>query len=301
MGTAAPLTSLAAAAEGGKSRVAVAERDALVAASHPDPKVVKAAVDALVKTLSGKGNVDEAWRTYVSPKETVALKFNGLFSRASTSPELIWAVCRGLVDAGVAQEKVIVFDRNRKDFKSARVEPFEDLPKVRFLSADSGWGEEVKAGPFKTRLTRILTKQADAIINLPRLKHHVIAGVTVSMKNHTGSIPNANDFHPKIDTIAELNALPPIAKKTRLSICDAMVGIFRDGPQYRGKHCTWQGKSLLASTDVVALDAVAADMLERARMAKGAGRTQPRPTHIAHAAEIGLGAADLKKIEVVKV
>jgi uncharacterized protein (DUF362 family) len=231
----------------------------------------------------------------------VALKFNGLFRRASTRPEVIWAVCRGLADAGVAQEKIIVFDRDMKDFKSAGIKPFDDLPKVRFLAANSAWGEEFKVGPFRSKLTRILTHDADAIINIPRLKHHVIAGVTLTMKNHVGCIPNPGDYHKQIDAIAELNALPPIRKKTRLSICDATVALFDQGPQYRGKHFTWAAKSLLAATDFVALDAIGAEMLGKARIEKGAGPTQPAPTHIAHAAEIGLGTADLEKIEVVTV
>jgi uncharacterized protein (DUF362 family) len=302
IGAATPLASLAAG-QGGKSRVLVAEREALAAGRKADPKAVKQAVDALVTKLSGKGNVDEAWRTFVSPKETVALKYNGLFRNASTSPQLIWAVCRGLADAGFAQEKIIVFDRDLKDFKTAGIKPFDDMPKVRFLGANMGWGPEVKVGPFKTKLTTILTKEADAIINLPRLKHHVIAGVTLTMKNHVGCIPNrsASEFHKQIDAVADLNALPEIAKKTRLSLCDAMVGIFDKGPQYRGKHFTWPAKSILAATDFVAMDAAAAEMLRKAREAKRAGPTKPNPGHIARAGELGLGTADLGKIEVIKV
>lgn len=313
--TAAPLASFAVA-ESDRSRVVVAERADVIVKGRVDRKLVKETVDALVKKLSGKANVDEAWRTFVSPKETVALKFNGLFRNASTRPEVIWAVCRGLTDAGVSQEKIILFDRDRKDFDGAGLEPFEDLPKIQFLAADSEWGAELKAGSVTTRITRILTNQADAIINLPCMKDHVIAGVTLSMKNHLGSVPNARDFHREIDTIADLNLLPPIRKKTRLALCDAIVGIFEGGPQYRGPDATWQAKSLLAATDVVALDAVGAEMIHKIQKSKGVDRRR-RPqrrgrdrrgkpssdevTHIAHAAEIGLGTADLEKIEIVKV
>jgi len=296
----APLASLAAA-EAGKSRVIVAERDNFGTGSGINRKTVKQAVDAMVKKLSGKGNVDEAWRTFVSPKETVAMKSNVQHRSASTSPALVWAVCRGLVDAGVPQRKIIVFGRNKEDFRSSGLKPFEDMPEVQFLAADSAWDTEVKAGSIKTRLTRILTKDADAIINLPRLKHHVLAGVTVAMKNHMGSILNPQNYHGNLDTIAELNCLPTIRKKTRLALCDAIVGILDKGPQFRGAHCTWQAKSLLAATDLVALDAVGAEMIRKARIAKGAGVTKPDPRHIAHAAEIGLGTADLRKIDTIRV
>jgi len=300
VGSAAPLAALAAA-EGGNSRVAVAKRAELTGGRTVDRDTVKEALSALVKKLSGKSNVDEAWRTFVSPKETVAIKFNGLFPRASTHPHLIWAICRGLVDAGMPAEKIIVFDRKVSDFKTARIKTFADMAKIRFAGSDSGWGPEVKAGPFKTRLPRILTDDADAVISVPILKHHVVAGVSLAMKNHIGSVPNPRDYHDKIDAIAELNGLPPIAKKTRLAVCDAMVAIFDKGPQFRGAHCCWEAHSLLASADQVALDAVGAEMIRKARAAHKAGRTRPDPSHIAHAAEIGLGTADLKKIEIVNV
>jgi uncharacterized protein (DUF362 family) len=296
----APLASLTAA-EGNKSRVIVAERDDFRTGSAINRQVVKQAVDAMVKVLSGKANVDEAWRTFVSPKETVAMKSNGQHRGGSTSPALVWAVCRGLVDAGVPQQKIIVLDRNRQDFQTWGLTTFEDMPKVRFLTADSAWDAEVKVGSVKTRLTRVLTREADAIINLPRLKHHVLAGVTVAMKNHMGSIPNPKDFHRDLDAIPELNRMPQIRNKTRLALCDAIVGILDRGPQFRGAHCTWQAKSLLAATDVVALDAIGAEMIRKARIAKGVGATKPDPRYIAQAAKIGLGTADLRKIDEVRV
>ncbi len=295
-----PLATLAAS-EDDRSRVVVAERDDYGRGADTNRQVVKQAVDAMVKTLSGKTNVDEAWRTFVSPKETVVMKANGQHRGGSTNPAIVWAVCRGLADAGVPQQKIIVLDRNKTDLQTGGFAPLEDMPNVRFVTSDSAWDDEVKVGPIKTRLTRVLTRDADAIINLPRLKNHVIAGVTIAMKNHMGSIPNPTDFHPTLDTIAELNGLPPIRKKARLAICDAIVGILDGGPQYRGAHCTWPAKSLLAATDVVALDAIGAEMVRKARIAKGIGATKPDPTHIAHAAEIGLGTADLSKIDTIRV
>lgn len=296
----APLASLTAD-EPGKSRVVIAERDDYRSDSGVNRKVVKQAVDAMVKRLSGKANVDEAWRTFVSSKETVVMKSNGQHRGGTTSPELVWAVCRGLADAGVTQRNIIVLDRNTTDLKTSGLKPFEDMPEVRFCTSDSAWDEEVKVGAITSRLTRVLTRDADAIINLPRMKNHVIAGVTLAMKNHLGSVPNPQAYHPNLDTIADLNALPPIRKKTRLAICDAIVGIYAGGPQFRGAKFTWQAESLLAATDQVALDAVGAEMVRKARLAKGAGPTKPHPRHIDYAAEIGLGTADLRKIETARV
>ncbi len=301
-GSALPLASLSAAEpKGGKSCVVMAEREAFAAGAKSDKAEVKKAVEAMVMKLAGESSPQEAWRCFVSKGETVGLKFNGLFRNASTSPVVVWAVARGLVDAGHPQEKVIVFDWRERDYRTAGVKPFDDMPKVPFLTSDSAWDAEVSAGPVKTRLTKIITEKVDALITIPRLKHHVRAGVTISMKNHLGSIANPRDFHDHIQAIAELNALPPIAKKTRLSVCDAMIGIWDRGPQFAGSHFTWKAKTLLAAKDVVALDAVGADMLAKARKSKGRGAIRPNPVHVPHAAELGLGEADLSKIEVVKV
>ncbi|MBN1422235.1 MAG: DUF362 domain-containing protein [Planctomycetes bacterium] len=284
-----------------KARVAVAERAKIIADGKIDRTVVKEAIDAVVKKLSGKENIDEAWRTYVSPKETVALKFNGLFRRATTSVEVIWSVARGLVDAGIPQEKIIVYDWRTRDFETAQLKPFDDLPKVQFLTSDSDWDEEVDAGPVRTRLTRIITQKADALINLSRLKHHVLSGITISMKNHFGTVPNPRDFHPpKIASIADLNALPPIKTKTRLCLCDAVVAIFDKGPQFNGANFSWEAKSILGSTDSLAIDTVGADMIRKTRIAKGAGDIKPEPVYLARAAELGLGTGDLAKIEIAK-
>ena len=58
-------------------------------------------------TLAGKDDVAKAWGVYVKPTDRVAVKFNGLFVRATTHPEVIAAVTNGLVKAGVDPAKTI--------------------------------------------------------------------------------------------------------------------------------------------------------------------------------------------------
>ena len=66
----------------------------------------------------------------------------------------------------------------------------------------------------------------------------------------------------------------------------------------------WPFGGLIVSTDVVAADAVATDLLDQQRRAKGLKSLaeEERPAkHIATAGACGLGEADLSKIERIEV
>ena len=78
---------------------------------------------------------------------------------------------------------------------------------------------------------------------------------------------------------------------------------YHAGPgRHPGFACAFGG--LIVSTDVVAADAVAADLLDAERNAHGlkllAGDGRPT-SHIATAAARGLGVADLSRIELIEV
>ena len=74
-------------------------------------------------------------------------------------------------------------------------------------------------------VSNTLAQTCDAVINLPVLKDHGIVGVTMALKNLFGAIHNPNKYH--IDAgdpyVADVNMLPPIRQKVRLTICDAIT------------------------------------------------------------------------------
>ena len=78
-------------------------------------------------------------------------------------------------------------------------------------------------GSVGSRLSRILTQRCNVLINVPVLKDHDGAGVTIAMKNMYGVIHNPNKYHPNgcNPYIADLNMLPEIRTGMRLIICDA--------------------------------------------------------------------------------
>ena len=265
-----------------------------------DAAIVQRLVDKAVMTLSGKDDVAKAWATYVSPTDRVAVKFNGLFARATTHPEVVQAVTNGLVKAGVDPAKIVVYDRADKDVKTAGLTMNRDGKGVRVYGTEGSYGKEVKAGPVATKLSDILTK-ADVLINVPMMKSHVRCGMTGALKNHLGSIPNAGQFHERCcSAVADLNTLGPIKDKTRICITDALYSLYDRGPSY-SPRARWDYHGVIASVDPVALDTVLEDIIMAKRREMGMQKPHNDPGYVKRAAELGLGVADLSKIRRVSV
>jgi uncharacterized protein (DUF362 family) len=137
------------------------------------------------------------------------------------------------------------------------------------------------------------------LINVPVLKDHRRAGVTLSLKNHYGSISEPWLCHDGFCNpyIANLNAASQIKDKTKLILCDALFGIYKGGPQGAPQ---WINRQLLASTDPVALDHTGLTIIEHQRREQGVSLIAKKATHINTAASLGLGTADPQQIDVVE-
>ena len=120
-------------------------------------------------------------------------------------------------------------------------------------------------------MTKILTDECSALINIPVPKTHRLTGFTGALKNHYGSINNPNKFHDNNccnPGIPELNTLWPIKDKTRLIIGNALIALYNKGPRW-DKEFTWNEGSLFFSTDPVAIDQAMMDLVEKKRKEKG--------------------------------
>jgi len=272
---------------------------------NADATIVQNLVDRAVMTLSGKDDVAKAWATYVSPKDKVAVKFNGLFQNATTHPAVVFAVTNGLIKAGVDPANIVVYDRNDGALKVAGYTLNRQGAGPRVYGTGDQYGDAVKAGPVETRISRILL-EADVLVNVPMMKTHVLSGISGALKNHLGTVPNAGAFHKddqKRDTclyVADVNALEPIKTKHRLCICDALYALFDGGPQYRPQF-RWDYYGILAAVDPVALDATLADLIKAKRIEAGKSPYHNAILHVERAAKLGLGIADLTKIKPVEV
>lgn len=278
------------------------------------PATVQEMVDRAVMELSGKSTAKEAWSTYFSPSEKVGLKPNMLGREVCwTNPEVVAAIVNGLRSAGVRDENMYLWDLKALDI-SPLFTTFKNTKINVKTTLDWGFGAtqyKIASGP-PTRLVKPLLL-VDAVVNIPLIKDHSLAGVTCAIKSILGSIDNPPDHHanPRREKtcdpmIAELSALPEVRKKMRLILTDANQIIIEGGP--RGVLANRRTlSSVFAATDPVAMDRVAWKILdEQRRLARmvplmerplGPDGPRGRPLHVLTAQKLGLGTADPAQID----
>jgi hypothetical protein len=246
--------------------------------------VVLQMLDAALVRLTGIHDAAQAWRVLFDPSEVVGIKVNTI-SRYTTTPEVAYAIAQRLQEAGLAPEQIVIFDRQNSELRDRGYTLNADGPGVRCRGAVAWEGSEQVAGT--TQRVHDVMRSCDALINVPALKSHGIAGFTSALKNHYGTIDRPGSLHRTYcdPAIPELNALPVIRDKTRLVIGD----LIRICP-YDWNRMTRE--NLIAmSFDPVAHDAVARQVLVERREADGrpAGGIVATSTYLETAVEMGLG------------
>ena len=292
-----------------KSRVVIA-RDAMLrgAGTTVDSHRMLSLLDRAMQGLFDRDNPMETWKKLVRPGETVGLKVNALGGRGFCSNPLVEAICERLQQAGIKASDIVVWDRDSDELERAGFHVSTGGNRVQCYGTDRVDYEQELAmhGSVGSRLSKILTRRCDVLINVPVLKDHDGAGVTMALKNMYGVIHNPNKYHPNgcNPYIADLNMLPEIKSKMRLTICDATTACFEGGPGYKPQY-SWKNNALIVSQDPVALDYTGWQIIERKRAEKGLktlaadGRA---PHYIATAADPQhrLGTNDPRRIAVVE-
>ena len=240
-------------------------RDHAVAADAALPELVVAqgeSPQALVqRALAEMGGMGR----FVARGETVVVKPNIAWDRspeqaATTHPEIVAEIVRQCRAAGAGS--VIVTDVSCNDAqtcfersgiaaaaKAAGAEVV--LPEPRFFKQVDLKGDTLGVWPV---LEPFL--EAHKLINVPIAKHHSLTGVTLGMKNWYGLIGgNRSRLHQRIhESLVDLTAF---ARPT-LTILDGYRVLMRNGPTGGDEEDVELKKTLLVSTDPVAIDAYAA-------------------------------------------
>ncbi len=250
-----------------------------------------------------------AWRQLFKPTDRVGIKVNTL--GLSTQPAVVDAIVSGLRQADVPAENIVIWDRFDTELASAGFKLNNSTRGVQCRGTDaqgigSGYQRRIESsGEIGSCFSRIVAEQVNVLICVPVLKDHNLAGVSLGMKSFYGAIHNPNKYHehncdPYVVDVVSHRYIRP---KWRLTVCDATRAQYHGGPA-RHPGYAWAFGGLIVSTDFVAADAVAADLLERKRKAKGLkslGDDKRPAQHIATACARGLGEADLAKIERIDV
>lgn len=213
----------------------------------------------------------------------------------TTNPAVVVAIIRWLKARGAGE--IIVGDspyhgndQPRRTFTDTDMGAAVEAEGVRWVCFEEGQ-HRVLAGPFDT-LSEVHVTQwldwPDRLINVPTMKTHFNCLITGALKNLKGLLRKGDKaaFH----TLADLSAaVAALNQKVRphLNLMDATIGMEGTGPgsgQPVGLHL------VLAGDDAVALDAVSAEVMD----------IRPLEVNtIRLAAELGVGEADLSRIEVL--
>jgi len=276
-----------------KSRVVlVRSEDALDAGMRPSSEVAQKMLDAAMMSFSGEASPKAAWSKYIKPSDIVGVKMNVMMN--ATHPEVVRAIVGRLLGIGLAEQNIIVWDRD-----SAGI----GMEGIQIRNRRFGYDP-------KTHVSKIITERCTALINVPGVKAHWLAGIAVALKNWVGAIGGLNPsdkdvtytFHD--DSCAEcckFNAMPVIREKCRLVIVDALRPLCDGGPQVNPRYL-WAYKGLLVSTDPVAVDAICERIIQEQRDKLSLGPIRPPVKHVRLAdKKYHLGNSDRDRIELVQV
>ncbi len=264
------------------------------------PETIRQMLDAAIVKLTGLGDAQAAWANLFAPHERIAIKVNAVLGgRLWTHVPLALAVAECLQGAGVPPEQVIIFDRYNVELMGAGYTINRSGPGVRCMGTDYKYTGGWKIMDVGIKFSDILLS-SDALINVPVLKQHDIAGITFALKNHYGTFDRPEKFHEGLakKAIGELNALPPIKERARLTVGDVLAvasGNWRS---------VMAGDSILMSFDPVAHDTAGLKLYSDMMASQGNNSTLASKLAIPwlkNAAALGLGTNDPAHIELVEV
>jgi hypothetical protein len=289
-----------------RARVVRVQSEGVWAGDRRDPKVVAGMVDAGVKAFFGAASADAAWKQLFAPGMRVGLKIN-LLGRPLiyTAREVTDAVAAATIAAGIKPGDVLVWDRYKDHF-----------PSTAYALGSGAHGEQIVAGGDYDRvrgartsggmcgIDTMATQRTDVTINLPVLKDHGGAGVTLALKNIAFG---AYEHHRKAHDgncdpyIAEACAHFWANAKVPLIVLDATRGCFDGGPRPSSRSSLWDEGAIYVATDPVALDVVCRKVVMEQRVARGLRDRTRDCLHIETAARKGLGVGDPSRIDLVTV
>jgi len=208
-------------------------------------------------------------KTFIKKGQTVVVKPNIGWDvnperAGNTNPILIKRIIQSCFEAGA--KYVYVFDHTcdnwKRCYSNSGIESAVKDAGGKVVSGDSeGYYQQVTVKNGK-KLTDVkvheLILESDVFINVPILKHHSSADVTISMKNLMGIVWDRGYWHRT--NLHQCIADFATYRKPDLNIVDAYLVMKRNGPRGISKDDVLTLKSQIISSDIVAADAAAAKL-----------------------------------------
>lgn len=243
---------------------------------------------------------------YVKPGNKVTIKPNIGWDRvpelaANTNPVLVSEIIKQCLKAGA--KEVIVFDHTcddwRKCYKNSGIEDAVIAAGGKMLPGhDESYYRTVNlpnAVNLKSTKIHQAILDADVWINVPILKNHGGAKMSISMKNLMGIVWDRRYFHSHNlqQCIADCSTLD---KKPILNVVDAYRLMKSNGPQGKSETDVVVSKGLFISTDIVAVDTAATKFFNQV-----SEMPLELVEHIGKGESLKLGTTQLDKLKIKRI
>lgn len=245
-------------------------------------------------------------RQFIKPGQKVVVKPNIGWDRApelagNTNPKLVAEIVKQCLSAGA--KEVTVFDHTCDDWvKSYKTSGIEEAAKSAgakvmpahlesyYKSVSLPNGKKLKSAKIHEAII-----DADAWINVPILKNHGGANMSISMKNLMGIVWDRGYFHQN-DLQQCIADICTYTKKPTLNVVDAYRVLKTNGPRGRSASDAVVTKGLFISQDIVAVDTAATTFFNQIR-------NMPLETvgHLANGQALRLGTMDIDKLNIKRI
>lgn len=243
---------------------------------------------------------------FVKPGMKVAVKPNIGWDKVpelagNTNPKLVTEIIKQCFAAGA--KEVTVFDHTCDDwikcYKNSGIEDAAKAAGAKIMPAHQESYYREIALPRGKKMKKAKVHEAildsDVWINVPILKNHGGANLTISMKNHMGIVWDRGYFHQNDlqQCIADICTLD---KKAVLNVVDAYRILKTNGPRGRSASDVVLTKGLFMSQDIVAVDTAAAKFFNQVR-------TMPLESvkHLANGQALKIGTMDLDTLNIKRI
>ncbi len=288
------------------SKVVIVEDQNATSGATVDATVAQSMVDHAIKELTGITNVGDAWKSLmpgITSSSVIAIKINCRAEALPTHPEVTYAVTNGLAQMQIdgnsfPENNIHIYDNYKAYLTEAGYT--ENTSSVGVQCYQTGQNDHANqiysVNGINQKVCTLLHDTADYLINIGVLKNHYsMAGVTLCLKNHFGSIDDPHAMHINCGDpyIGALNAIDPIKNKSVVCVLDALLGAAEGGP-YGAP--TFVENKILMSTDPVAID-----YLGREILIDHNSSTVSMATYIDSAANYGIGTNDPNQMDIVNI
>ncbi len=240
---------------------------------------------------------------FISKGDKICLKPNigwdqPIEMAANTNPKLVEEIIKQCFDAGAAE--VTVFDHTcddwRKSYANSGIEEAAKKAGAKVIPAhQESYYKEVslpKGKSLKAAKIHQAIVDCDKWINVPILKNHGGAQLTISMKNYMGIVWDRGYFHAN-DLQQCIADVCTYSKKPVLNVVDAYRLMKTSGPRGKSPSDVVLSKGIFISQDIVAADTAAANFFNQARE-----MPLENVTHIAKGEELGIGTMKLDNLNI---